>query len=606
MTPLKSLRTTALSIALVVFAALAQAAPPQRVARLAFLDGEVSLLEAGDTDWAQAPLNQPLTTGDDLWTDLSSGAELQVEGAAIRVGERTSVSVVNLDEQITHLQLLQGALRLRVRSLEPEQSIEVDTPNLSLVLRRTGDYRIEVDPRDGATLVLVHSGMAEVISESATYRIDNGQAYRFYGTGLSDYAKVSDYRLDELDRWALERERRLNNSISARYVPAGVIGYEDLDANGSWVVDGNYGNVWLPSRVDVGWTPYRDGRWTWVNPWGWTWIDNAPWGYAVSHYGRWANLGNAWAWVPGARYERVVYAPALVVFVGGDPGRTPRHRLGGMGNTAWFPLGPREAYRPHQVMEHDGYANRHVRGAVVVANQIPGAHAPQAEARSRPPRDNHPVMVRNFPFAPAASAIVAPAKSTSPAETPVGVRIVTPGAAEVRAPVPMQVNVPTPGGRPGLPRGERPPEVPRAAALPSAGVATPARNEPPMGEAPKNDTQRSDVMSIEATRVERIRQDAARMDAFNPPAARLDARNRENAARASAQGEGVRPEVANPDAAKIEEARANAARAEAANAARNEQGNQRGRDADTQRGNTRRPDRQLTPDEELRQRGKYR
>jgi hypothetical protein len=556
---------------------------------------------------------------------------LQVEGATIRVGERSNLSILNLDERITQLQLLQGALRLRVRTLGPQQSIEVDTPNLSLVLHRTGDYRIEVDPQDGATLVLVHSGMAEIFGESATYRVDNSHAYRFYGTGLSQYEKVFDYRSDELDRWARERERRLEYSESARYVPAGVVGYEDLDANGRWVVDGNYGNVWLPSRVDVGWTPYRDGRWTWVDPWGWTWIDNAPWGYAVSHYGRWANLGNTWAWVPGAMYERVVYAPALVVFVGGDQGRTPPRRHGGMGNTAWFPLGPREVYRPQQALTRDGYVNQHVRGAVVVANQIPSERAPLAEARSRPPRDNDPVMTRNIPPASAQSTLVAPAKSIRPAEPPVGARIVIPEGAEIRTSVPVPANVPTPGGRTGLPRAERPPEVPKAATLPAAEVAAPARGEPPIGEAQKSDAQRSDIMRNEAARVDRLKQDAAR--------------NREDAGRASAQVESARAEAAKRDAAKIEEARANAAKAEAAktrdlqeqaaraveksrhsaaiagaaqaetakaeaakveaaNAARTEQGKQRGRDADAQRGNAQRPDKQLTPEEELLQRGK--
>ncbi len=36
------------------------------------------------------------------------------------------------------------------------------------------------------------------------------------------------------------------------------------------------------------WTPFRDGRWAEIAPWGRTWIDNAPWGFAPAHYGRWA------------------------------------------------------------------------------------------------------------------------------------------------------------------------------------------------------------------------------------------------------------------------------------------------------------------------------
>jgi hypothetical protein len=93
-----------------------------------------------------------------------------------------------------------------------------------------------------------------------------------------------------------------------------LVGYEDLDANGTWRIDPNYGNVWTPTRVGAGWTPYRDGHWSWIDPWGWTWVDDAPWGYAVSHYGRWANSRGTWVWVPGPPREQAVYAPALVAF----------------------------------------------------------------------------------------------------------------------------------------------------------------------------------------------------------------------------------------------------------------------------------------------------
>lgn len=558
MIPLKSLRTAALSIAMVVFATLAQAELPPRVARLGDLAGEVSLLEAGNADWVQAPLNQPLASGDNLWTDQNARAELQVEGAAFRLGELSNLSILNLDEGLTRLQLMQGALRLRVRTLGPEQSIEVNTPNLTLVLRRAGDYRVEVGTQDGATQVLVHSGMAEIFGENATYRVSDRQAYRFYGTGLSEFAKVSDYGLDELDRWAMARERRLDDSVSARYVPAGVVGYEDLDAYGRWVFDGNYGNVWLPSRVNADWTPYRDGRWTWVDPWGWTWIDNAPWGYAVTHYGRWANLGNVWAWVPGATHERVVYAPALVVFVAGEQGHFPRHRHLGMGNTAWFPLGPREIYRQHQTPTRDDYVNQHVRGAVVVANQLPVPRVRSTELRSRPSRENHPVEVRDIPRAPVAPAFVAPEKSRRPAETPPGMRIFTPGAAEVRAPMPVPINAPMPFGRNGTSRGEQ-----------------------PIAEVPKHDAQRGDLIRNEAARVERPRHDAVRSDTTNVPAARPDAGS------ASARWE-------------------SAAKVEAANAARNAQGVQSGRDGETQRGNAQRPDKQSPSEEDLLPRGKRR
>jgi hypothetical protein len=96
--------------------------------------------------------------------------------------------------------------------------------------------------------------------------------------------------------------------------------------------------VWTPTNVAVGWAPYRYGHWAWVSPWGWTWIDDAPWGFAPFHYGRWAYAGNRWVWVPGAVAARPVYAPALVVFIGGDGDSVD--------TVTWFPLAPREVYVP--------------------------------------------------------------------------------------------------------------------------------------------------------------------------------------------------------------------------------------------------------------------
>ena len=75
-------------------------------------------------------------------------------------------------------------------------------------------------------------------------------------------------------------------------------------------------------------------------------MEDEPWGFAPFHYGRWAEVGGGWCWVPGPVVVRPVYAPALVVFVGG-----PRFGMsvsfgGGGGGVAWFPLGPREVYVP--------------------------------------------------------------------------------------------------------------------------------------------------------------------------------------------------------------------------------------------------------------------
>jgi hypothetical protein len=137
-----------------------------------------------------------------------------------------------------------------------------------------------------------------------------------------------------------------------------------------------------------------------------------------------------------------------------------------MGSTGWFPLGPREIYRPEQGPAREGYVNQHIRGAVVVTtNQttapIPRERAPDAEVHNRPFRNNPPVQVRNLPFPPVAATPIAPARPIGPAEPPVRARVISPVAAPVQIQAPVQVIVPAPSGPFGLPHAERPREVDR-------------------------------------------------------------------------------------------------------------------------------------------------
>jgi len=372
-------------------AGLASADPPSRVARLGYMTGAISFSPAGENDWVLAPINRPLTTGDRLWADAGARAEIQVGGAMIRMNAGTAVSILNLDDQIAQLQLTQGTLNVRVLRLASGQMFEIDTPNLAFTLRQPGAYRIEVEPDGSATTIIVRKGQGEVYGEDAAYVIDSRQPYRFVGTGLREYQYVDAPRLDEFDSWSSDRDHSYDSSVSARYVSPDVIGYQDLDANGAWRADATYGNVWFPNRVASGWAPYSDGHWAWVDPWGWTWVDDAPWGFAVSHYGRWTNLAGTWGWVPGPVRTQAYYAPALVAFVGGSNFQLAISG-GNVGGIAWFPLGPREVYRPSYAVSrgyfeninrsntvinttviNNYYNNTRVTNVVYANQQVPGA-----------------------------------------------------------------------------------------------------------------------------------------------------------------------------------------------------------------------------------------
>ncbi|KVX19918.1 hypothetical protein WL03_08015 [Burkholderia ubonensis] len=330
-----------------------QGDPPGRVARLNYLSGAVTTEPAGTDTWSYAAVNRPLTTGDQLWNDAGARSELHIGSTAVRLGESTSLSVMNLDDTTTQLKVGLGSVSTHVRSLPPGTSYEIDTPNLALGIAGPGDYRVDVAPNGASTTVTVRRGSATVYGDNGQYPLSAGQQVVFTGTSLQVAQQAPTPGLDPFDQWAAGRDAGEDRSVSARYVSRDIPGYQDLDANGTWRENPTYGATWVPNDVPEGWAPYHDGHWIWQAPWGWTWVDDAPWGFAPYHYGRWAYVDDSWAWVPGPVVvsEPPVYAPALVAFVGGGGGGFDWSiglTVGGVAaaGCAWFPLGPGERWHP--------------------------------------------------------------------------------------------------------------------------------------------------------------------------------------------------------------------------------------------------------------------
>ena len=326
--------------------------PPGRVARLNYMSGTVTTEPAGASDWSYAAVNRPLTTGDQLWNDANGRSELHIGSTAVRLGASTNLDILNLDDTNAQLKVSQGTLSTHVRALPQGSSYEIDTPNVALGVTRPGDYRVDVAPDGSTTTVTVRSGALTAYGDGGQVPLEPGQQITFTGTNLQTSASDGAPPPDAFDEWAASRDAAEERSVSARYVSRDVPGYEDLDANGTWRSDPQYGEVWQPTVVPSGWAPYHEGHWAWVAPWGWTWVDDAPWGFAPYHYGRWAYVDSSWCWVPGPRMlvAPPVYAPALVAFVGGGGGGSSWSVSlsigGGTPGVAWFPLGPGDVWHP--------------------------------------------------------------------------------------------------------------------------------------------------------------------------------------------------------------------------------------------------------------------
>jgi hypothetical protein len=356
--------------------AMAQADPPARVANLSRIEGSVVFAPAGETEWANAELNRPITRGDRVWTDPGARAELHLGSSALHLDSQTFVDVTNVDSLAFQASLNEGTANARVRELQAGENFEIDTPQLAFRAAQPGDFRIDVDAKSGTTRVIVHSGAAQIFGAGGeSLQMQAGEQLAFTGRDLEQVTLQVLPSDNGFDRWVADLNRREDQSVTARYVPRDVVGYQQLDSYGTWAEDPTYGAVWYPTVAVADWAPYRYGHWDFIAPWGWTWIENEPWGFAPFHYGRWATIGSRWCWVPGRLGPRPVYSPALVAFVGGGSGVNFSLSIGGGSGIAWFPLAPGEAWRPYYHAS-DRYV-RNINRSLVVNNTTNNFYAYQ-------------------------------------------------------------------------------------------------------------------------------------------------------------------------------------------------------------------------------------
>ncbi len=318
---------------------------PGRVARLSDLGGQVWLYTPDATDWVTATRNRPLTTGDRLATDAGGRAELQIGSTTLRLNANTELEVVQLDDGQAALQLHSGSAGVRIRSRDATREFSLTTAEGRFRVDRPGRYRFDRD--DNTSTATVYDGAAIYEGRNSALTVNPGQRAEFWvdNAGTAQYS-LSDPARDAFASYIGERDSGEGSSVSQRYVSPEMTGADDLDRYGNWEQSPEYGALWIPRGVASDWAPYSTGHWAYVRPWGWTWVDDAPWGFAPFHYGRWVYRRDVWCWAPGTVVARPIYAPALVAWMGA-PGINVSVSIGGGGPAVgWFPLAPREVYVP--------------------------------------------------------------------------------------------------------------------------------------------------------------------------------------------------------------------------------------------------------------------
>jgi hypothetical protein len=463
--------------------AWAQADPPARVGRVAYIAGTVSFHDADDTQWTPALLNHPVTSGGALWTEPNGRAELAVAGSRVRLQGSTELQVVALDDARFALRLAEGRIDWRATGVPSSQPFEVLTPRGRVSLLEDGDYVVEAGGTTTPTRVAVRSGLAQFAEpDGRVVNIRPGEIAIATGTAPVVLSVVRQTAPPMPPEWAARDRVYVQRPAPPEYVPTTLTGYEDLAPYGGWLPTNDYGPIWQPHYLPAGWAPYRHGRWVFVRPWGWTWVDDLPWGFAPFHYGRWIVINHRWCWVPPARHVRPVYAPALVGFIGGSVA-TLTLTAGRPGPAiGWFPLGPREVYVPPYTANRPYIRSLNAPSVAVVADidrRIDWAE--RREAR----RDDSP-------WANQRHATVVPADAFARGEptrrSALGVsadRLVRADVAPVSAPpaiAPAGVT-PPPGGAPKPPAPGTPGAGPAGTPPPPAGAA-PIISRTPLGDMP--------------------------------------------------------------------------------------------------------------------------
>jgi hypothetical protein len=190
--------------------------PPAEVARVSVMLGNVSVEPASVDQFSAAVVNDALTTGDRLYTDVGANAELETGQVAVRLGQQTDLTITAMTDPLEQFGLAQGSVHLRTFALAPGTAVELDSPNVAVTVLQPGDVRVDVDPDGGATTVVAISGQVQVDGNGFQQVLQGGQSVRLEGTHPVSAQAVDAVAKDGLDGFSNDRAQHIRVVRRAR------------------------------------------------------------------------------------------------------------------------------------------------------------------------------------------------------------------------------------------------------------------------------------------------------------------------------------------------------------------------------------------------------
>ncbi len=148
--------------------------PPQGVARVSLLRGDVSTQRGDSGDWVAVTLNTPVMAGDKVSTSPTGSAELQIDNEnMLRLSGHTEADITALMENRIQIQIASGLAQYAILK-GSEMDVEIDTPNVGIHPSRESSVRIQVNSAN-ETVVIVRRGEAEISTSQGSTNVAAGQ-----------------------------------------------------------------------------------------------------------------------------------------------------------------------------------------------------------------------------------------------------------------------------------------------------------------------------------------------------------------------------------------------------------------------------------------------
>ena len=293
----------------------AWANPPSRVGRVVEVQGSAQFWDAEQRQWSPLFTDRAVTAGDRVRSHGEARVRVEIGSLQVFIGSETDAEFSVLDDALVQLLNRQGAVALRVRQAGWLGQLELVSEELRLQPRALGFYRLDRLSAERRSVARARSGLLQAVTASgAAIELQAGRALEVTGQGEPFEPVLA--QVDAFTAWLTLVEQSEPPTAGVTPIPE-LTGVEQLERHGRWETHPEIGTVWYPISVRQDWEPYRHGRWVWVSRRGWTWFEDAPWGFAPFHYGRWLRWRDRWVWSPGPP----AYRPAPV----------PGGRFGGAG-----------------------------------------------------------------------------------------------------------------------------------------------------------------------------------------------------------------------------------------------------------------------------------